>query len=459
LVADEPCLAHALDAQVHSVLGQSALVCSFDSIRDYLGPDRHGLLVLAAASAADSKRVVRLVQDVSLLKWPATILVLADKAARTKHMNQLQGRVAQFLRWPTDARQLGDLLKQPPTTGPIQPIPKEKGLEEVLGRSLLRSTPSLLPLVSRLVLASQHDVPVLLTGETGTGKSYLARLIHQASPRKRQGFLVTPCGALVSTLIESELFGHAAGAFTGADRARQGKFAAAGTGTLLLDEIDALGLDGQAKLMRVFDTGEFEPVGSNDVQHCKARIMVASNWNLEEAAKQGRFRRDLYYRLSVLSFHLPPLRERVEDIEPLVRAMAVRFSNRFQKELFDISSQALATLQAFPWPGNIRQLENAVQQAVLVSQGPLLLFEHLASPIRDYRAPTAEATNDSLVPPFSSPEQSEQTILQETLDRCGCNRTRAAASLGISRTTLYHKLKKHGFWAGPGRQLRLREDK
>jgi DNA-binding NtrC family response regulator len=457
LVADEPRLAHALDAQVHSVLGQSALVCSFDSIRDHLGPDRHGLLVLAAASAADSKRVVRLVQDVSLLKWPATILVLADKAAQTEHMNQLQGRIARFLRWPADARQLGNLLKQPPSGEPILPVPKEKGLAETLGRSLLRSTPSLLPLVDRLVLASQHDVPVLLTGETGTGKSYLARVIHQASSRKHHGFLVAPCGALVSTLIESELFGHAAGAFTGAERHRQGKFAAAGSGTLLLDEIEALGLEEQAKLMRVMDTGEFEPVGSNDVQYCKARLMIASNWNLEEAAKQGKFRPDLYYRLSVLSFHLPPLRERVEDIEPLVRAMTVRFSNQFQKELFDISSQALAALEAFPWPGNIRQLEHAVQQAVLVSHGPLLLFEHLAPPIRDYQPPLGEA-EDSLVAPLSDPEQSERTLLQETLDRCGYNRTRAAASLGISRTTLYHKLKKHGFWTGPGRPLRLSQD-
>src|SRR5206468_7734519 len=147
-------------------------------------------------------------------------------------------------------------------------------------------------------------------------------------------------------------------------------FAAVGEGTLLLDEIDTLGLEQQATLLRVIETGEFEPVGSNETQRCHARLIVASNLDLEEAAARGRFRPDLYFRLNVMSFHLPPLRERVQDIAALARGMAARFNRKFQKDLFDISPEALAALESFPWPGNIRQLENAVQQAVLVSAGP-----------------------------------------------------------------------------------------
>src|SRR6185437_2565019 len=154
-----------------------------------------------------------------------------------------------------------------------------------------------------------------------------------------------PCGAQPANLVESAFFGHDKGAFTGADRAKIGKFEAAGGGTILLDEIDTLGLEQQAGLLRVIETGEFEPVGSNETRHCTARIIVASNWDLEEAVSAGKFRQDLYYRLNVMSFHLPPLRERVQDIAPLARAMAARFNTRFKKDLFDISRGALDVLE------------------------------------------------------------------------------------------------------------------
>ncbi len=316
----------------------------------------------------------------------------------------------------------------------------------------LRGTPSLAPLAERLALAAAHEVTVLLTGETGTGKTHLAGLIHAHSPRQRQRLLVIACGALSASLIESELFGHARGAFTGADRPKTGKFEAAGEGTILLDEVDALGLEQQAKLLRVIETGQYEPVGSNDTKLCRARVIAASNWDLEEAVARGKFRQDLYYRLNVLAFHIPPLRERPQDVGPLARDMAARFSDRFHKGPLGISAGALAALEAFPWPGNIRQLENVVQQAVLMCTGPEILLQHLPQPVRQSHPSPAAAT-----PPAPSPASSlsehrelhERRIIERALEEANQCRSQAAQALGVSRVTLYNKMKKYGLGDRP----------
>jgi DNA-binding NtrC family response regulator len=324
-------------------------------------------------------------------------------------------------------------------------------LEAILRRRLLAHTPSLWPLAGRVVLAATHDVTVLLTGETGTGKTYLARLLHECSPRQAEPFLAVACGALSAHLIASEFFGHAKGAFTGADRAKAGKFEAVGEGTLLLDEIDTLAPEQQARLLRVIETGEYEPVGSNETQVSRARLVVASNVNLEEAVARGAFRPDLYYRLNVMSFHLPPLRERVQDIAPLAREMTARFNRKFQKQVFDIHPEALAALESFPWPGNIRQLENVIQHAVLLSRGRELLLQHLPQPLRGHallcRAKgLGPPTGDSLLP---NRQATERTLIQRVLESNGFSRRRAADALGISRVTLYKKMKEYGLMDMP----------
>jgi DNA-binding NtrC family response regulator len=323
---------------------------------------------------------------------------------------------------------------------------QKETLVETLVRQLLAQTPSLVGLAEPLALAVSHDVTVLLTGETGTGKTHLARLIHENSARKGRRLLVVPCGALSPSLVESEFFGHAKGAFTGADQAKIGKFEAVGEGTLLLDEIDTLSLEQQAKLLRVIETGEFEPVGSNETRICRARIIAASNINLEEAVAQGKFRQDLYYRLNVLTFYLLPLRERVRDIACLARGMASRFGDRFHKGLFGISSEAEAVLEGFPWPGNIRQLENVMQQAVLMSTGPELLLQHLPALLREMTVVSAGAKpaaeeGQGLV---GDRDRHERTIIERALVEAGNCRTRAARALQISRVTLYNKMKKYG---------------
>jgi transcriptional regulator with PAS, ATPase and Fis domain len=250
--------------------------------------------------------------------------------------------------------------------------------------------------------------------------------------------------------VESAFFGHVKGAFTGADRSKVGKFEAAGDGTILLDEIDTLGLEQQAGLLRVIETGEYEPVGSNETKRCTARIIAASNWDLEDAVSRGRFRQDLYFRLNVMSFHLPPLRERVQDIGPLVRGMTARFNTKFRKDLFDVGAQAMDALEAFPWPGNIRQLENFIQQGVLVSSGSELLFEHLPQQVREHRPlvkePLAGGPHDTLV---HNRENLERNVIQRALAKNGYSRARAANALGISRVTLYKKMKKYGLMRPP----------
>jgi DNA-binding NtrC family response regulator len=453
LVADDRSLADAIQAHLRKHLGQPAFLCDFDAIRDHLARDTDGLLLIAAGSPGDCQAVFWLVQDICLQKLPPVLLVLNSDRVPGDQLAGLDPYVARRLRWPEESATLTQLAKDRCGRGHDFTAPREESLEDLLGRKLLVQTPSLLPLAERIALAATHDVTVLLNGETGTGKTFLARLIHDHSPRQKHRFLPVPCGAIASNLVESEFFGHVKGAFTGADRPKVGKFAAVGDGTLLLDEIDTLGLEQQATLLRVIETGEFEPVGSIETQKCTARLIVASNLNLEDAAERGKFRLDLYYRLNVMSFHLPPLRERVQDIAPLARGMAARFNRKFAKELFDISPEALTALESYPWPGNIRQLENVMQHAVLVSTGPDLLVQHLPQPVQDHAALAQVngqgqpvSNGDSL---HHHRDVIERNVIQRALANHGYSRARAADALGISRVTLYKKMKKYGLMTIP----------
>jgi DNA-binding NtrC family response regulator len=450
LVADDQRLAAGIQTTLKKVVGQPIFSCKFEAIRQHVGRDTDGVLILAVNAAAEAESLLRLVQEISIQNLDLTVVVVTgEEFPPCRELDLIAPRVAARLAWPGDANELARLVKDRSASANTFLGTREETLEEVIRRRLLSLTPSLTQeqMIERVALAAAHDVTVLLTGETGTGKTYLARLMHDCSPRKQHPFLAVPCGAQPANLVESAFFGHVKGAFTGADRTKVGKFEAAGNGTILLDEIDTLGLEQQAGLLRVIETGEYEPVGSNETRICTARIIVASNWDLEEEAEKGQFRQDLYYRLNVMSFHLPPLRERTQDIEPLVRGMAARFNTKFRKDLFDVSKDALAALRGFPWPGNIRQLENAVQQAVLVSSGSVLLREHLPPPIREHVLPLVngnghhKAADESL---SNSIDAVERNFILKALEKHGNSRARAAEALGISRVTLYKKMKKYG---------------
>ncbi len=312
-------------------------------------------------------------------------------------------------------------------------------------RDFLYASPAMNVLVSRAQRVAQLDSTVLLTGETGTGKTRLARLIHELSRRSREPFVTVNCGALAPSLIESELFGHVRGAFTGADRNRAGKCATAGAGTLLLDEVDALPLATQSKLLRAVDERLFEAVGSDESLPLKARLIVASNRSLDEDVQADRFRADLYYRINVLALHLPPLRERREEIQSLAIASANRLARCGGTTAPEITPVASQALQRYDWPGNIRELQNVVERAVAFG-GERIDLADLPECLQQQS--DCSGANGSIECAGSKWDRSrfeaESQVIVDALTNNANNRSRAARELGISRVTLYKKLHKYG---------------
>ncbi|MBL8818487.1 MAG: sigma-54-dependent Fis family transcriptional regulator [Planctomyces sp.] len=312
-------------------------------------------------------------------------------------------------------------------------------------------TPELRQMLRRLEVAARHNVTMLLIGETGSGKTHLASLIHEASQRVNEPFLHVACGALPGELIESELFGHVKGAFTSAHADKDGKFLVAGEGTILLDEIDVLTPDQQVKLLRVIEKGEFEPVGSNRTLHVKARIIAASNLQLQPLVEQGRFRPDLYYRLNTLCFTIPPLRKRLPDIEPLARYFVHRHASQLGVDIVEITPDFIECLLNYPWPGNVREMENAIRSAVIYSTNGRMSADTL--PIHIVEG-TAGPANDPSVAAFFAVRQgvslenrielTEKDIIEQALLNNNFSRTNTARHLGISRVTLYNKMRKYG---------------
>lgn len=323
-----------------------------------------------------------------------------------------------------------------------------------LTRRFETNTPSLRMMLSDLEVAARHDVTVLLIGETGSGKTFLSKLIHEISPRHNEPFLPIACGALPADLIESEMFGHVKGAFTSAHADKDGKFVAARRGTILLDEIDVLGPEQQVKLLRVIESGEFEPVGSNRTIKSEARLLVASNLDLQPLVEQGRFRPDLYYRLNMLKFEVPPLRARRPDIVPLARKFIHEQSLKHNVRIEQIDDSLFAALHRYPWPGNVRELEHVIQRAVIYCRQGILTAEQLPSHVvMCVAGPSNEghAVVTQHSPEFDTRSSlgrqvafSEREIIEQALFKHNYSRTGTAKSLGISRVTLYNKMKKYG---------------
>lgn len=287
------------------------------------------------------------------------------------------------------------------------------------------------------------DATVLVTGESGTGKELVARAIHHASQRRFHPLVVIHCGALTETLLESELFGHEKGAFTGAQYRKKGKFEIAEGGTVFLDEIGDISLKTQTDLLRVLQEREIVRVGGNQSIKVDFRVVAATNKSLESLIEEGRFRPDLFYRLNVFRIELPALRDRKEDIPLLVNHFVTKFSREMNKRITRVAPRAMDLLQQHTWPGNVRELENAVERAMVVAQEPEIREQDFA--LARVNGSAVTSSYGGPVPDAKTLEDIEKAHILHVLEECGGNQTRAAEVLDIDRVTLHHKLKKYGW--------------
>jgi two-component system nitrogen regulation response regulator GlnG len=411
-------------------------------------PDRSGLDLLADLRAIDPK--------------PPVILMTGFGTSETAIEAMRRGAYDYLLK-PLDPDQLEDLvhrafavsrLMRVPTAVTDTPTPGASAGDPFVG-----SSPAMQEVFKAIGRVAGTDATVLIRGESGTGKELVARAVYQHSRRADKPFLAINCAAIPETLLESELFGHERGAFTGAERKRIGKFEQCDGGTLFLDEVGDMTPLTQSKVLRVLQDGQFERVGGSETLRCDVRVIAATHRDLEGMIATGGFREDLFYRLNVCTIRLPPLRDRAEDLPLLVRYFVSRSAREFGKGVADVSDDALAALRAYPWPGNVRQLQSVVKQAILNAVGPVLPADALPAEVRPGGTPAdrdPEGESDTLrcvrqrLREGTSNlyaeviERVERELLTEVLDQTNGNITQAAVILGITRPTLRAKLAKLG---------------
>ncbi len=323
------------------------------------------------------------------------------------------------------------------------------GFEHILGRSS-----ALLYVLDMASRAAQTDSTVLIRGETGTGKELLAKAIHFNSPRKDKPFVTINCGAIPKDLLESELFGHLKGSFTGATAHKKGKVELADGGTLFLDEIGELPLELQVKLLRLLQQGEIEKIGATEPQIVDVRVIAATHRNLAAMAEDGTFREDLYYRLAVIPLEMPPLRERAEDIPELVDHFLLKTKVKHKREKLTLPASLLPYFSAYRWPGNIRELENVIERLVVLTRGDEITLNDLPDFLRRER-PSLDALHLDLPEEGISLEAVERELILRALKKFNWNQTQAAKYLDLSRKTLIYRMEKYGIreeqeQAGPG---------
>lgn len=355
-------------------------------------------------------------------------------------------------------RQMKDVVGFPVPDPSLPSFSKTKGTLQIIGNS--RKMQEIYKLIGQV---AEKDVSIFITGESGTGKELVAKAIYHHSRRKENPFIAVNCAAMPEALFESELFGHERGAFTGAERTVIGKMERCDQGTLFLDEITEMSLPLQAKLLRAIQEKEIERVGGSGPISVDVRILAATNKDIEKEVEAGRFRRDLYWRLKVISLHIPPLRERAQDIPLLVNYFLARFCAEYNLAQCFIKDSALKKLSAYSWPGNVRELENCVRRAVLLSAGNVISEKDLMIPEAEEEKRLSGLSRDQLLERLREKlenivpdilrlsdqdihaniiEMVEETLIHAALQECGDNQVRAAKMLGISRNTLRHRLKK-----------------
>ena len=422
---------------------------------DYRLPDRDGLALLAEIRAADPD---------------AAVVLMTAFGAMDVAIKAMQAGAYEYLTKPLDLENIQTLIRRilaakklsAESASEADPVPPPPAIDQIIGQG-----PAMQEVFKMIGLLTTREVTVLITGESGVGKELVARAIHDNSPRHRSAFVAVNCGAMPESLIEAEMFGYEQGAFTGAESRKAGKFEVAAGGTIFLDEIGELQLPLQVKLLRVLQERTFERIGGNQPVSTDARIIAATNKDMYEEVRRGRFRKDLFYRIYLINIHLPPLRERREDIPLLVDHFIRKINPDMQREVKGVTEKALKGLVEYPWPGNVRELENQIHRAMVISRENILAEHHfeinatlLAAADENAEERLARAAREHFLELSAVPEPpqsifetivgtAEAAVIREALDRTGGNQLRAAQLLGIHRTTLRKKIKKHGFSSTP----------
>lgn len=396
-------------------------------ITDIKMPDRDGLEVLTAVKSIDELTQVIIITAFDDMGSTITAMQKGayDYIEKPIDINRLKISVLRSL----ESRHLSKKLEVVSTaTGP----------EYELNNTLVGKSRAMREIFKKIGQASATRVTVLIQGESGTGKELIAKIIHNSGVTAGQPFIAINCTALPETLLESELFGHVKGAFTDAIKDKRGKFELAGEGTIFLDEVSEMSFNLQAKLLRVLQEREFERVGGEHTLPMKARVIAATNKNLEKLVLEGKFREDLFYRLSVFTIFTPPLRERKEDIEPLIKHLLEKINLTLHKNVRKVPPEVLAILKSHNWKGNVRELENTLMQAVVLSKGDVLEKENILL----HKENIDE--EDETIGSFLSLAEVEEKHIRAILNKTNWDITRACQVLKIGRATIYRKIKEYG---------------
>ncbi len=393
---------------------------------------------------------IEALREIRTLSPGIPVVIMTAYASVNTAVEALKSGAYDYLTKPIDIEELKILVKKALSHTALEK--ENRHLKERLDdrfdfSNILGRSPAMTSLLESVSMVAPSEATALLTGESGTGKELIANALHQNSPRRDGPFVKINCAALPETLLESELFGHEKGAFTGAVARKQGRFGAAHGGSIFLDEIGEMTPPLQAKLLRVLQEREYEPLGSGKTVKVDVRVIAATNIDLEAAIEEGRFRQDLYYRLNVVTLRMPSLRERRDDIPLLADHFLKIYADKNRRLIKGFSPRALDMMMRYDWPGNVRELENLVERAVILGRGDMITHEELPDVVKGADAAGAvqdgSATTPAL-PPARSLKEMEKEMILRTLDETGGNRTRAAEILGISRRTLQLKLKEYG---------------
>lgn len=381
------------------------------------------------------------------------IVLMTAYSAVESAIEALKSGACDYLVKPLDFDVLKKTLEQTLMHSFHQPGGGERKKAQTEGTQIIGVSPPICQMLEMIRTVAASEATVLIIGKSGTGKELVARSIHEQSPRKNGPWVAVNCAALSENLLESELFGHEKGAFTGADKRREGRFFQANQGTLFLDEIGEISLQMQAKLLRAIQQREIQRVGSDKTLSVDVRIVTATNRNLQKEVALGRFREDLYYRLNVVSIIVPALHERKEDIPLLAQHFLQVFGSRNRKEVKGFTPVAMDMLVKYPWPGNVRELENAIERAVVLLFGSFISERELPLAVTKYYSEMQEKEEEDICPLVSCDgtlEDVEREAILRMLESVGDNKSEAAKRLGISRKTLHTKLKRYGYESGDG---------